>query len=101
MAYEAFNYLVIKKHTRCEECVIKLEMQKAYERVGWGFLTTIMTKMGFSIRWISWIMKCVSSGENRLTLIGKISTPFKLSKRLRQGYSISRYLFVMVSNVLS
>ncbi|GAU35438.1 hypothetical protein TSUD_375280 [Trifolium subterraneum] len=34
---------------------------KAYDKVDWGFLRGVMTKMGFTDVWIQWVMMCVSS----------------------------------------
>jgi hypothetical protein len=31
--------------------VLKLDMDKAYDRVVWGFLKTVMSRIGFANRW--------------------------------------------------
>lgn len=40
--------------------VCKIDMEKAYDRVNWGFLEWILIKKGFKERWIKWIMVCIS-----------------------------------------
>ena len=33
----------------------KLDIEKAYDKVDWNFILTIMKKMGFGEKWIRWI----------------------------------------------
>lgn len=40
---------------------IKTDMSKTYDRVEWGVLKALFTRMGFNRRWIEWIMWCVTS----------------------------------------
>ncbi|KAK2637968.1 hypothetical protein Ddye_025763 [Dipteronia dyeriana] len=37
--------------------VIKLDMSKVYDRVGWDFISTMMLKLGFSNAWVDGIMR--------------------------------------------
>lgn len=43
------------------EVALKLDVSKAYDRVDWSFLKNRMRHMGFSEKWIKWIMMCVST----------------------------------------
>jgi hypothetical protein len=42
-------------------CGYKLDLSKAYDRVDWVFLEGMLSQLGFSKQWTSWIMECVTS----------------------------------------
>ena len=37
------------------DILCKLDIEKAYDNVGWSFILTVMHKMGFGEKWIRWI----------------------------------------------
>jgi hypothetical protein len=39
--------------------VLKLDYEKAYDRVSWGFLEEMLISRGFGTKWVVWIMKLV------------------------------------------
>lgn len=51
ITHEVFHSLQANKSTKIMVCVMKLYMQKAYERVKWGFLMRVMERMGFNNTW--------------------------------------------------
>lgn len=42
-------------------CMIKVDIQKAYDTVDWRCLEQVMVGLGFSKRYIEWVMECVTS----------------------------------------
>ena len=78
----------------------KIDFQKAYNSVNWSFLELVMEKLGFCRTWIRWIMNCVTSTSMSILLNGSPLKPFKMEKGLRQGGSLSPYLFILVSEAL-
>lgn len=40
---------------------LELDSRKAYDQIEWSYLCGVLTKMGFSMKWIELIMVCVSS----------------------------------------
>ena len=40
---------------------IKLDMEKAYDRIEWDFLLQCLTQLGFHPVWINWIKECIST----------------------------------------
>ncbi|GAU34295.1 hypothetical protein TSUD_20010 [Trifolium subterraneum] len=61
IATEVIHALKRKTKGRRGELALKIDISKAYDKVDWGFLRGVMTRMGFTDVWIRWVMMCVSS----------------------------------------
>lgn len=61
IAHEAFHHLKLKKNGECYELGLKVDMNKAFDRVEWDSLKAVMLKMRFDPRWVNLIIECVQS----------------------------------------
>ena len=61
IAHDLIHTLNTDETSLAKGASLKLDMEKAFDRVEWSFLQQIMLHVGFNDKWISLIMNCVSS----------------------------------------
>lgn len=86
--------------TKQKGVILKIDFEKAYDRVSWPFLEQAMVGRGFPPQWVTWVMSTVKGGQVCINVNGERSPYFKTFQGLRQGDLLSPLLFNIVADVL-
>jgi hypothetical protein len=78
LAFECMHYMEHGASSTSPFCAYKLDLSKAYDRVDWTFLEKTLHKIGFSHRWVLWIMSCVTTVRYSIKFNGTLLEAFSL-----------------------
>ncbi|KAA0039966.1 LINE-1 retrotransposable element ORF2 protein [Cucumis melo var. makuwa] len=98
VANEAIDYWRVKK---IQGFVIKLDIEKAFDKLNWRFIDFMLMKKGYPFRWRKWIRACISSVQYSIIINGRPRGKIQPSRGIRQGDPISPFIFVLAMDYIS
>lgn len=91
-----------KKPMRGEQqFVLKADLAKAFDRVSWQFLFSVLPRYGFPLKFCTWIQSCVASTKYTILFNGTGDGFFLPTRGLCQGCAMSPYLFILAMDPLA
>ena len=80
--------------------IVKIDLEKAYDRLEWSFIKMVLEHFGLPENCVKLIMSCASSTTTSILINGSKMDSFQPSRGIRQGDSLSPYLFILCMEFL-
>lgn len=97
--HEVLHFLKSSGAVKHCSMAVKTYISKAYDRLEWTFIQTVLERMGFCHTWIQWILQCVSMVSYSFLLNNEAIGSVIPQRGIRQGDLLSHYIFILCGEV--
>ena len=80
---------------------LKIDLEKAFDRLEWGFIKHILSFFNFPVDWVELIMSCISTSSLLVLLNREILNYFLPSRGIGQGEPLYLYIFILYMEYLA
>ena len=84
-----------------ELLLFKVDFEKAYDSVDWGYLDALMERMSFPVLWRKWIKECISTATASVLVNGSPTDELPLERGMRERDPFSLFLFLLAAEGLN
>ncbi|KAA0047998.1 LINE-1 retrotransposable element ORF2 protein [Cucumis melo var. makuwa] len=98
IANEVIDYWKSKKE---KGFILKLDVEKAFDKISSSFIEYMLNQKNYLERLRKWIKACISNVNYSVIINGKPRGRIKAQKGIKQGDSISPFIFVLAMDYLS
>jgi hypothetical protein len=96
--HETIHELHIKK---LDGVLLKIDFEKAYDKVNYSFLHQVMRMKGFHPKWCRWIQKFIGRGSVGIRVNDDIGHYFQTNKGFRQSDPLSPIILNIIGDILA
>jgi hypothetical protein len=96
----AFEYLHMCHKSKINIIIIKIDFEKAFDKVEYSVILHMLRLYGFGKKWINWIKSILDTATTSVILNGVPGKIIKCLRGVRQGDPLSPLLFVLAAELL-